>query len=323
VTSAPAEAAEPDLERRLGFLVAGVQKGGTTSLYKMLAQHPQIARAAAKELHFFDRDRLDWANPDYASYHRRIRWHEDAIVAGEATPIYLFWPGAMERIQVYNPQMRLVLSFRDPIERAFSQWCMEKERRSATPDFGEAIRIVSPTRWPRTAAEAGRPHQAFVGRGYYGDQLAHVLELFPADQVLALDYHRLFAELQTSLDQITDLIGVSRFSEPPPLLHQRAQPEQLDASPPREEDVARLVDLYADDLASFSTLSGLDVSAWPTAQVANGSLPPSELAARLAAKVTFVEDTPADAARQRQRRDKAKERRKRRRATQTDERSAG
>ena len=36
------------------FLIIGVQKGGTTSLYRYLEEHPSVAGAFAKEVHFFD-----------------------------------------------------------------------------------------------------------------------------------------------------------------------------------------------------------------------------------------------------------------------------
>lgn len=278
--------------RRLGFLLAGVQKGGTTSLYKMLAKHPQIARSSRKELHYFDDDRRDWLSPTYRGYHRHITWTESATIAGEATPSYIFWPGAMDRIKAYNPDMRLVLSFRDPVERAFSQWCMNKDRKPHTPEFADAIRNVRPTSWPRTAEEAGHPSLAFVGRGYYGEQLAHVLELFPAEQVLLLDYHRMFKDLQSSLDRITDLLGIDRFAELPAELRQRPQPDALQAAPPTGQDVAMLAELFVDDLAAFAELSGIDVSDWSTTKIARGSLAPGDLAAKLAAKTTFTE--PAD-----------------------------
>ena len=273
-------------DRRLDFLIAGVQKGGTTSLYRMLAQHRQIA-AARKELHYFSDEKRDWSSPNYRSYHRRIRWSESATVAGESTPSYVFWPGAMERIKAYNPDIRLVLSFRDPVERAFSQWCMERERRDDIPGFGEAIRAVSPRRWPRSPAEAGHPTRAFVGRGYYGEQLIHVLGLFPAEHVLLLDFHQMFTELPASLNRVTDLIGVERFGDVPRQLRERARPLAIDAEPPREEDVSLLVDRYASDLAVFERLSGLGVAAWPTARVLAGSLAPADLARALAGTTTF------------------------------------
>ena len=131
--------------------------------------------------------------------------------------------------------------------------------------------------------------------------------------MLALDYHQTFKDPEPVLARITDLIGTDRFGQAPTLLHQRAQPESLDASPPVEADVQHLVDLYADDLARFATLSGVDVSAWPTARILAGDLAAADLAERLAAKVTFTTEVPADVARRRQRRDDKRARRKARR----------
>jgi len=98
--------------RGFGFLLAGVQKAGTSSLFALLSEHSQIARPRAKELHFFDDETVDWRDPDYDEYERKIKWRSSSIIAGEATPRYVFWPGAMERIQVYNPSMKVILSFR-------------------------------------------------------------------------------------------------------------------------------------------------------------------------------------------------------------------
>ena len=294
----------------MGFLLAGVQKAGTTSLFGMLAKHPQISTPSQKELHFFDDDRRDWADPDYTWYHEKINWSDGATIAGESTPMYIFWPGAMERIKTYNPDVRLVFSFRDPVERAFSQWCMERERRASTWDFARTIRAVRPKEWPRTASDVGEPYRAMVARGYYGQQLAHVLELFPAEQILPLDYHRTFRDLQVALDRITDFLGVSRFPEPPQTMNRRSQPEILDGTPPRARDVMRLVRRYADDLEEFSTLSGIDVSSWPTAQVAAGSMTAEDLAEALAAKVIFSADAPSEAAEERRRKAERRRRRK-------------
>ena len=280
--------------RRAGFLLAGVQKGGTSTLNAMLARHPEIANSRPKELHYFDRERRGWDPPDYDAYHPGFRWSEAATIAGEATPNYVFWPGAMERIRAYNPEMKIILSFRDPVERAFSAWSMLMDRTDETPDFTDAITLVRPTRWPQTAAEAGAPSGAFVGRGYYAQQLTRVLELFPRDQLLLLDYHHAFADLRTTVDRMTDFLGVARFAEEPPEIHRRSQPTTLHASPPTAEDVAGLVALYAEDLDAFGRLSGLDVSAWPTAKIARGQLAAADLATRLAAKATFS-PRPADA----------------------------
>src|ERR1700749_2869059 len=79
------------------FLIAGVQKGGTTALYDYLADYPDLALSRVKEVHFFDDESRDWARPDYGAYHAQF---DDPAgrPCGEATPIYLYWLRALERV---------------------------------------------------------------------------------------------------------------------------------------------------------------------------------------------------------------------------------
>ena len=275
----------PDEEaRRVGFILAGVQKAGTTSLFEMLAQHSQIAESMPKELHFFDNENRKWNQVTYRRYHRKINWQPASKIAGEATPSYVFWPGAMARIKTYNPQMRLLLSFRDPIERAFSQWGMWKQRDGELPDFTETVRQGWATRWSATAEEATALPYTFVARGFYGAQLRTVLDLFPREQILLLDFRNTFADLAGSLDTITDFLDIDRFEAHPAESGRRQGSRNLRAAAPLAAEVAVLAGVYADDLACFAELSGLDVSGWPTSQILRGELDPAELVTRMASK---------------------------------------
>ncbi len=115
-------AEEAEGSPRVDFLIAGVQKGGTFSLYRLLERHPEISLSKAKEVHFFDNGEIDWSSPRYGPYHRNFpRWREGQV-RGEATPIYIYWPEALERIRTYNPDIKLILLLRDPIERTYSAW---------------------------------------------------------------------------------------------------------------------------------------------------------------------------------------------------------
>ena len=116
---------------RIGFLIGGVQKAGTTALARYLAGHPQLALPQRKEAHVFDDPgfEADW---DRARIDREYARHFDAgsddRLHGDATPIYLFHPTLVERIAAYNPAMRWIVLLRDPVERAISQYGMERAR---------------------------------------------------------------------------------------------------------------------------------------------------------------------------------------------------
>ena len=103
----------------VNFIVVGVQKAGTTALFDYLGDSPAVALSKVKEVHFFDDETVDWSKPDYGPYHAQFESSAPAALHGEATPIYLYWPGSLERIAAYNPDIRLIVMLRDPVERAW------------------------------------------------------------------------------------------------------------------------------------------------------------------------------------------------------------
>ena len=106
---------------KLGFVIAGAQKAGTTTLDHLLRTHPQVLMASVKETHFFDDETLDWRRPDYAVLDAFYPATPGRL-RGEATPITLFWRPALDRLHRYDPDARIVLSLRDPVQRACSHW---------------------------------------------------------------------------------------------------------------------------------------------------------------------------------------------------------
>ena len=147
------------------FSIVGAQKSGTSTLSTALDRHPQVARAPRKELQFFTREDIDWARPDYSGY-RAPRRKPQHLIAGDATPAYLFWPDALERMHDYNPDMRLIAVFRDPLERLFSHWTMLRGRWTTSPDWPEFITEFRPADHADVAAgRAVAGLQAALGRG--------------------------------------------------------------------------------------------------------------------------------------------------------------
>ena len=247
-------------EARVAFLVAGVQKGGTTTLARHLGDHPAIGLARRKEVHFFDDEKRDWSGPAAAAYHEAFRFQRGRLY-GECTPAYLFWDPAHERIRAYNPAMRFVLLFRDPVDRAFSQWSMEFARGNEKRTFAEAIREgrrrVKPDRWNNA-----RRVFSYVERGLYGRQVARLLERFPREQVLCLPSERLFATPDAALADVARFLGLPAFPEAAREIHAKQAPRVDYPSKLTRADAAHLVDVFGDDVALFARLTGFDTSRW-------------------------------------------------------------
>jgi hypothetical protein len=275
----------------ISFALVGVQKAATSTFYRMLVRHPRVVGGPEKEMRFFMFEHLDWSDPDYAEYARPARnAREDT--AGDATPAYFFWPHALERMSRYNPDMRLLLSVRDPIERAMSQWSMTRGRDPRFPDVPDAIARFVDDRLPAEVPEGVRPAafrtQSLFTRGLYAQQLRRGFEAFAPEQWLVLDFREVTGRPEQTLDRATDFLGLPRFGKHPDVLQQNVTRTDHTGAPPRVEDIQRLVDLYAPEIEEFSRLSGVDVSGWSTQRVVDGDLDVAELTERLSRKLGLL-----------------------------------
>jgi hypothetical protein len=237
---------------RVSFLIAGVQKGGTTALFDYLGDYPDIALSDVKEVHFFDDEAQDWAAPDYAAYHARFP-AADGRPCGEATPIYSWWPRSLERIRAYNPGMQLIVVLRDPVQRAWSHWRMERARGAETEPFAWCIRAG---RQRNFAAEPWGHHREFsyVERGFYAEQVERLLALFPREQLLFLKSEDLRADPAPALAAVRACLGLPPAS-PPAGREVHVGEDGADRLDP--QDAAYLRDVYAPDAERLWALTGI------------------------------------------------------------------
>jgi Sulfotransferase domain len=153
------------------FVIIGAMRSGSTSLYKYLQVHPEVFMPR-KEIHFFDRrwDRgLDW-------YRSRFDGWAGQPAVGEATPTYLAEPVAIDRMAATIPGARLVAVIRDPVDRAYSHYWMERARRREPRTFEEAVA-------DELAGVTVDDRSDYLGMGRYLAQLEAVCVRFPRHQL--------------------------------------------------------------------------------------------------------------------------------------------
>lgn len=268
------------MSHKLSFLVGGVQKCGTTSLHAYLCQHPQLLMSSKKETHFFDDESKNWEQPDYEQLNKFFDPSGDERIRGESTPITIYWKPAHMRILQYNPDMKFIFLFRDPVLRAYSHWCMEIERGWDNLNFATAIRDGRERITENVACEAS-PKQnykergevpghsrvySYVERGFYGRQTTEILRYFPISNMLFLRSEELKKSPDRILTEICEFLRIANLttSLKPIFLNIRrctASLEQIS-----DDDLEYLRSLYLDDLKLFANLTGLNISDWPTTQ---------------------------------------------------------
>ena len=179
----------------MSFLICGAQKAGTTALADYLRGHPQLFLPEQKELHHFDDESLAWGDQprhhqrNRRSYHRSFRTAPADCHWGEATPIYMYWEAAPERIWRYNPAMRIVVILRNPIERAYSHWAMEVGRGADDLSFADALGEEASR--CRSALPFQHRVYSYADRGFYSGQLRRLWRFFGEEAVLILKQEEL------------------------------------------------------------------------------------------------------------------------------------
>lgn len=261
--------AVPAAEPTVDFLGIGVQKGGTTWLYHQLSRHPQVAFPRGKESHYWDaagdRDADEWVRL-LQPPSRRSRTGRP-IRSGEITPAYSTLP--VERIRAIHdrcPAIRLFVSLRNPVERAWSAALMGLAR--AQMHVHEAS-----DQWFldhfRSAASRGR--------GDYVGCLDRWGSVFPADQLRVLFQDDIAARPRDVLDDLAQHLGIDpgEFAAlPADDLAEVVVPHlgagAFDTAPPplRPSLLPALLELYAADIATIERRTDRDLSAWRLAKPA-------------------------------------------------------
>jgi hypothetical protein len=192
---------------RVSFVIGGTQKGGTSALASFLRQHPQIYMPAdRKELHFFDREEEFATKASYRDYHTSFRPEKEQTIIGEATPIYMYWNPAPARIWTYNPAMKWIVILRDPAERAFSAWNMEKQRGREDLSFEEAIEREAAR--CREALPLQHRIYSYADRGFYAAQIRRLFNIFGREQCLVLLNEDLRNRHQETLRNVFGFLNV-------------------------------------------------------------------------------------------------------------------
>ena len=228
-------------ERRIlpSFLIIGAQRAGTTSLFRYLHAHPDVAGPSggdaavwwAKETHFFDEKftkGVDWYRsffPLISTRERRRRRGHD-LQAGEATPYYMFHPAVPARVAAILPDVRLVALLRDPVERAYSHYQMMSRTGREKLDFEEAL-AAEPERLEGIEElileggsdrlpGGGRPHhhhrhRAYFSRGLYAEQLERWLLHFAREQLLVLKTEDLNSNPAKTYARTLEFLGLREW----------------------------------------------------------------------------------------------------------------
>jgi hypothetical protein len=215
------------------FVIIGAQRGGTTSLHAYLSAHRNVLTPAKKELHYLT-DR----------YERGRDWYlgqfpcsvPAGTITGEATPYALFHPLAPERLRQIAPRAKLIALLRNPADRAYSHYLLERSRGFETLDFAAALDAEE----DRLAGEVAKfgsdsayvseahKHASYLARGDYAPQLVRWFAHVPREQILVLRSEDLFAQPAETTAQVAAFLDLATAVDFPFTVHNRSAGPRLE-----------------------------------------------------------------------------------------------
>lgn len=300
------EAREPI--RLPNFFILGAGRSGTTTLYFVLREHPEIFLPTPKEPTFFSEPFQVVRTP--IRYAKLFEGASGATAIGDASHAYLSHPDAAATLRAFFPEARFVTIFRNPADRALAMYSyMLENGYEVLPTFERALaaedRRFASERFARTC-----PHYfwnfMYYRSGLFGEQVQRYLDLFPRDRFFFTTLYDLHQDPSRVITDIEQFLGVApepigdlpkygsskgvrsiplqflertvvrrlAYRKVPLMASARRRIDGWNRSQPptmRPETHAELIERFAPDLAHLRDITGVDVLGAQAAANANRS----------------------------------------------------
>jgi len=178
------------MKPKINFFCIGAQKAGTTTLYDILKQHPDIYLPEDKEAPFFAYP--DWyAKGEEWFYKTHFSKYKGEKIVGTITPDYFLYPYVPARIlNSVGENIKFIVILRNPVERAISHYNMTNARLLENFNFLDALK--NEKNRITNIKNKDLMHFSYVTRGLYHEQISRWLKYFPIENFLFIDFEKEF-----------------------------------------------------------------------------------------------------------------------------------
>lgn len=187
---------------KIDFIGIGAVKSGTSWIADNLAQHPQIFIPEIKELTYFNPTLARLPGTTNPNHLQPISWFNDFFkdskkpINGEYSVQYMTELGTAEKINAYNPDIKIIACLRDIPAQVNSLWLYNVQRGVVSYKTLEA-------------AIAGRPD--LFANSFYYQQLKPYFDIFSKEQIKVVLFEDMRKDKKAFYKEITDFIGADEF----------------------------------------------------------------------------------------------------------------
>ena len=226
------------------FIIAGTVRSGTTSLYYNICEHPSVLSADYDEIGYFD-----------SNYHLGINWYRSMFpthkhmnevkektgnsITGEDTPFYFWKKEAAERILKDLPNTKIIMIFRNPVDRAYSNYNLGVRYKTEELSFDNAIDKEIEFLDEHSFRETVDSRRSYVSKGIYENQIRLWFNVFPRKQIHILSTEDMSNNPREELKEIFRFLDIDEYDIKQPQKQKVAKYKQM-----KKETRKKLLDFY-------------------------------------------------------------------------------
>lgn len=198
------------------FFIVGTPKAGTTSLYYYLEQHPDIFMSPIKETNYFSYEEIKaqglFYNEEHidsiSKYEEQFKDAQNKKAIGEASVSYLYYPDVPSKIKKFNPESRIIIVLRNPVDRGFSHYLMDRRLGFVSLSYEDIV-------WRKSKhPQAHLYYQQYVMLGQYYEQIKRYLDAFGEQQVKILFYDDIVKDMDKVIKELYEFLNVDSSFTP-------------------------------------------------------------------------------------------------------------
>lgn len=219
------------MDRKANLFMVGAMKAGTTSFMDVISQHPQIYVSPIKEPNFFiselpedlyDPSRFfsidryfqnDFPNPLHIAHVKNAEDYDRLFILqkgekyiSEGSTMYLHAPQTAQRIHAYNPNAKIIIITRDPLNRSFSQYRMLVGLSKETKSFQDVM-----SKEITQYKNGDLAWHSSLGMSFYGKAINQYKELF--QEVCIISFEDLVNHSEETLQKIVSFLKIDDFKD--------------------------------------------------------------------------------------------------------------
>ena len=201
------------MKPKVDFFIVGAAKAGTTSLYSYLNKHPEIEMSTIKEPDYFsnefiEKQSLYYKKESIKSLNKYHSLYSDTknLIRGEASVSYLFYEKVPKKIFKYNSRSKVIIMLRNPSDRAYSHYLMDKRLGFVRESFENIVHKKS------THKNSALFYQQYIELGQYAFQIKNYFDVFSKKNILIIDYDDFIYKSSEVMNKVCVFLNVENRS---------------------------------------------------------------------------------------------------------------